>query len=105
MQEVLEELSGSGRVLLGDRQVATVQYAIVVMQDYVETNSFEGRSRVPGMKSARGQLQVVNGPKDLEMAVEWTLVLSDGRRCHCVASGSLGITSGSYPFAVSGGIG
>jgi len=105
VQQAIEELSGNGKILIGERQVATAAYGIVVAQEYIDTQSFEGHSRVPGLKSARGQLQVLSGPKDLEMAVEWTLVLSDGRRCHCVASGRLGITSGEYSFVVSGGIG
>jgi len=104
MREVLEELSGNGSILLGNRQIATAAYAIVVVQDYIETNSFEGKSRVPGLKSARGQLQVLNGPKDLELSLEWTLVMCDGRSCRCIALSSRGIVSGAHSFVVSGEI-
>lgn len=104
MQRVIEQLSGNGNILVGERHVATAKYAIVVLQEYIETQSFEGYSRVPGPKSARGHLQVLNGPKDLALAMEWALVLGDGRRCHCIASGRYGGSSGVHPFVVSGEI-
>jgi hypothetical protein len=104
VSEVIEQLIGRGKVLLGERQVATAQYAIMVTQDFIGTSSYEGRSRVPGMKSANGQLQVTGGAKDLELAVEWTLILDDGRRCHCVASGTHRVGTGSHSFVVSGEI-
>lgn len=103
MQEIVEELSGNGRVLIGERQVATAVYVIVVTQEYIATNSFEGSGREPGLKSATGKLQVLIGAHDLELASEWTLVLSDGRRCRCVLRHA-SMPSGSFSFAVSGPI-
>ena len=104
MSEIVERLNGSGTVLVEDREVAHVVYAIVVRQEYIDTSSFEGRSRVPGMKSASGQMQIVQGPIDLNMAQEWVLVLSDGRRCRCLLS-HVRLPSGPYEFTVSGPIG
>ena len=103
MQKTIEELSGNGRVLIGDRQVATATYTIVVTQDYITTTSFEGSGLEPGLKSATGRLQVLAGAYDLEMASEWTLVLSDGRRCRCVLRRA-SRPSGPFSFAVSGPI-
>jgi hypothetical protein len=104
MSDIVERLNGQGRVLIDDREVAHVTYSIDVTQEYVDTSSMEGRSRIPGMKSASGQLQIFQGPIDLEMAQEWTLVLSDGRRCHCILS-HVSLPSGPYTFTVSGPIG
>ncbi len=103
MGKLVEQLSGRGKVLVGEREIATANYSIDVYQDYIETNTRSGSGRIPGMKSASGQLNVVTGPVDLELSPEWTLVLSDGRRCKCVQL-RMTLPGGAHTFNVSGNI-
>jgi hypothetical protein len=103
VSETIEQLSGRGSVLLGERQVATVQYTIVVTQEYIDTSTFAERSRIPGMKSARGHMEVIGGARDLELANVWTLVLDDGRRCQCMLQ-NMKLTAATYTFSVMGAI-
>lgn len=104
MKKQIDRLAGKGKVLLGDRVLGPVQYTMIVYQEFIQASSFGGTEQVPGIKSISGDLRVLDGPKDLELASEWTLQLSDGRHCQCVATQS-SLATGVHQFSVSGGIG
>jgi hypothetical protein len=71
-------------VLLSENRAVSVDYSIVIKQPSVATNTFAGRREsTPRIATVKGQLQVLGQPKDLDLATEWVLVLSDGRHCRC----------------------
>jgi hypothetical protein len=90
MHELVDEFDGYGKVFLGEREVATVSYAIETYQN----------TRQPNKRPiAIGRLRVIDGPGDLELAPEWILELSDGLQCRCVQT-HLTLSTGVHRFYV-----
>jgi hypothetical protein len=100
--EVVERLSGEGKVLVANSEIASVSYSINVCLERIQIPTSSSRPRFSAMQVTVGQLTVLTGQANIGDNLDWILVLSDGRRCQCTFSNKA--SSGEIEFYVSGEI-
>lgn len=83
--QITERPAGMGKVFKGETAVASVRYAIVVVQQIIIARSMVGTvDEIPGLQDVTGRLTVLDGEPDL-MDGNFILELSDGRRWEFLA--------------------
>src|SRR5687768_6804773 len=83
----LETPNGAGTLHDGERFVATVTYALTVLQEIVGTHHWTGSRARRGERQVSGQLQITSGAVPFEDD-RLTLRLDDGRTLLFVAAGA-----------------
>ena len=79
-RKILETPSGIGKVYNDEREVAKVDYKLIISQQFSETITSDGRSAVPGLKDITGQFKIILGSY---LSVDGTVLnlhLADGRQ-------------------------
>lgn len=78
MAELLEHLTGKGTVFNRQVEIAKVQYDVRTYQEYIDTTSTAGPSRIPGLRFS--ELTLVSS-NPIEMTRDrLTLIMADGRK-------------------------
>jgi len=78
---LLEEPTGTGEVYESDDWLAEVHYSLMVRQEVIVIECESGAEELPGLRSIRGQIQILSSERDLMVNHEdpYLLRLSDGR--------------------------
>ncbi len=100
-RQVVETLKGRGQILRGDAEIAEVNYALDVIQQYVDASTLTGPDEVEGMKEIRGQITVLEGERNLSTGESLTLVLEDARHWEFFAKSGDPV-SGRYLVTTTG---
>ncbi len=104
--ERIELLIGTGRVLKGLTEVATVRYRVEVFQEKIESITGSGTHIIDGLKDIRGTIDPVGASiGTLFDKGTLTLVFEDGRKMDfMIAHSDIMANSGSIANASGAGI-
>jgi hypothetical protein len=92
--ERIGSFAGTGQVLDGDQNIATVSYRLEIYQNFDEGSSHSGPYRVPGLKSITGAVN----PSNLPMGRILKLVTKEGNMLNFFLKTSDGEILGSGPL-------
>ena len=79
MRKHIETLEGEGELAVSG-QSFTVLYRVDVLQEYVPTGPGADSEKIPGLKSLKGLMNLLERGADLFQGGEGILTMSDGRR-------------------------
>jgi hypothetical protein len=78
-ESLIDTLEGEGNVYSGATSVAAVSYKVRVYQQFVESRTLQGISRVPTLMRIGLGLSVTSGSLPMSMDL-YTLHMEDGKR-------------------------
>ena len=95
--KTLQRLSGIGKVhiSLEEDPIATVDYILLVQQEFLSGRAIDGGEEIPGIISISGKITVIAGERMLIDGQLMILVLEDGRTWSFFAKRG-GPVSGNY---------
>jgi hypothetical protein len=78
--KMLEAPHGVGKVYKDDREIARVNYQLQIKQEFIIEKSSSGEEETPGLKEITGQINIIEGERNLIDGSVLTLYLSDNRK-------------------------
>ena len=83
----IEAPRGIGKICDGERYIATVTYALRVLQEVIGTRHWTGSRAVQGTRQITGGFEIVRGNLPFD-GDQLTLTLEDGRSLLCFIAGA-----------------
>ena len=98
--QLIERLSGFGKIFKDEQEISRASYSLDLVQAINVVRTFTETTDLPGLKDARGRIQVLEGKTDL-MGDKFVLELTDGRRWAFIATKGDPV-SGGYTVVMAG---